>query len=172
MSDNSFRFNAEKVFLTYSQTKKNMTPQWLLKNMQAKAGVSEYLISQESHKDGGKHLHAYFKFDKKLDTRSVTFFDVEYYRRGYHPNIQKPKSLFKLYDYIKKDKQYITNIDETRPAWLVILEDSEDLEELLTRIMWKVNRIDNYAGYRTLRDLADMKFSRTSVDKYIQEKLR
>lgn len=155
----SFRFNAQKVFLTYSQTKKNMHPQWVLTQIKLKAEVEEYLISQERHEDGGYHIHAYFKFTKKLDTKNSRFFDVQYYRKGYHPNVQKPKSRYKLFRYIKKDKEYITNLDETRPPWKVLLEDASTHSEFLTELMWSLGRIDNYAGYRTLRDLADIKFN-------------
>lgn len=48
-------------------------------------------------------------------------------------------------------------MDETRPRWLVNLEDSGDNEEFLLATMWDVGRIDNYAGYRTYRDLWQLK---------------
>lgn len=153
----TFRFNAQKVFLTYSQVGKRFTPEVLLEAISAKAEVQDYLISQEEHADGGFHLHAYFKFTKKLDTKSQSFFDVPWYGKERHPNIQKPRSVHKIWDYIKKDKQYITNIQETRPVWKVLLDDAETEEEFLTGIMWQINRIDNYAGYKTLRDLRDLK---------------
>lgn len=162
-----FRFNASRVFLTYSQTPKRFSSEVVLRKISEKAGVEEYLISQERHSDGGYHIYGYFKFTEKLDTRATDYFDLEYYRQGYHPNIQKVTKVWKLWDYIKKDKQYITNIVETRPTWLRILEDSNDLEEALTSIMWSVGRIDNYAGYRTLRDLLDMKTWKISPEKYL-----
>lgn len=176
--DMSFRFNAQKVFLTYSQTKKNMHPQWVLKQISAIAEIEEYLISQERHEDGGYHIHGYFKFTKKLDTKNPRFFDLAYYRKGYHPNIQKPKSRYKLFRYIKKDKQFITNIDETRPPWQVLLEETDNESDFLTELMWTIGRIDNYAGYRTLRDLATLKFEKNhdtdslSVSEYIANKLK
>lgn len=130
-----------------------MNQKWFLDAISERAGVKDYLIAQEQHKDGGYHIHAYFKFDKKLDRDGHKLFDVTYYRKDYVPNIQKPKSLHKVFRYIKKTGNYITNIEETRPAWLVLLEDSQTEEEFLYELMWKINRIDNYSGYRTLRDL-------------------
>lgn len=166
----SFRFNAQTVFLTWSQTKKNMHPQWVLRQMEAKADVAEYLISQERHEDGGYHIHAYFKFTTKLDKRDATFFDLSYYRRCYHPNVQRVKGKYKLFRYIKKDKRFITNIDETRPKWLTLLQDCESEEEFLEEILWTLGRFDNYAGYRSLRDLyrikMDNKQASDSLAKY------
>jgi hypothetical protein len=152
-----FRFNAQKVFLTYAKTPKRLTPEILLAKISQKAEVESYLISQEQHKDGTYHLHAYIKFAKKLDTKSERFFDIEYYRKTYHPNIQKPRNLHKLWRYIKKEKKFFTNIDETRPKWLVLLEDTGSYEEFLEELMWEINRIDNYAGYKTLRDLYNLR---------------
>ncbi len=148
-----FRFNAIKTFLTYSQTKRKMDCERMLKHLEGLAGVKDYLIAQERHKDGGYHIHAYVKFTEKLDTRSTSFFDMEYYKKTYHPNIQKPKDVHKVWNYIKKSGEFITNIRETRPKWLVLLEDHNDTGDFLLSLMWEINRIDNYAGYRTLRDL-------------------
>ncbi len=168
----SFRFNAQKVYLTYSQTKAKQSPEYLLRNISKIADVEEYLISQERHKDGGYHLHAYFKFTKKLDKRSARVFDLSYYNKSYHPNIQVPKKRFKLFHYIKKDKSFITNILETRPAWEVMLDESDNEEDFLYSLMRSIGRYDNYAGYRTLRDLFQIKLSKTTIDKYLAEKLK
>lgn len=131
-----------------------MDPEWILSKITAKADVQDYLISQEQHKDGGYHIHAYFKFAKKLDKRDPKFFDVVYYKKPYHPNIQKPKYKFKLFDYIKKDKKFITNISETRPPWLVLLEDYDDDQEFLIQLMWlQKGNLTNGATYNTLREL-------------------
>lgn len=130
-----------------------------------KAGIDQYLIAQERHKDGGYHLHAYFKFDRKLDWNSAKCFNVKYYK-DYHPSIERIKHKWHMLKYIKKEGEYITNMSETRPPWLVLLEDSSTRLEFLEGLMWKINRIDNYAGYRTLTDLWQEKaqlFSGTRV---------
>lgn len=152
-----YRFNAQHVFLTYAQTKKLQTPSKLLKVVGTRAEIEKYLISQERHVDGGYHLHAYLKFTKKLDRTSEGLFGWTYYNKLNLPHVQLPRTKHKLWAYIKKDKDFITNMDETRPRWLVNLEDSSDLEEFLLATMWDVNRIDNYAGYRTYRDLWQLK---------------
>lgn len=156
-----FRFNAQKVFLTYPRTVKRISPEVLRRKLNEKAEVQDYLIAQERHVDGGYHLHAYVKFTSKLDTKDQRYFDVVYYGKNYHPNVQKPLKVHKLWEYIKKSGNYITNIAETRPRWLVALEDLDDKQEFLTFLMWEIGRLDNYAGYRTLRDLWDLKNDNT-----------
>lgn len=146
-----------------------MNPQWFLTQISQKADVSEYLISQERHEDGGYHIHAYFKFTKKLDRRDPEFFDVLYYKRRYHPNIQRVKGRYKLFRYIKKDKQFITNLDETRPKWLQLVQDCDTEQAFLEELMWTIGRIDNYAGYRTLRDLFSIKLN-SQMDSELNKK--
>ena len=152
-----YRFNAQHAFVTYAQTKKLQSPTKLLRLVASRAGVENYLISQERHKDGGFHLHGYFKFEKKQDRDSENLFGWSYYGKLHMPHIQMPRKKHKLWEYIKKDKNFITNLDETRPKWLVALEDSTGHEEFLLTTMWELNRIDNYAGYRTYRDLWQIK---------------
>lgn len=163
----TFRFNAQRVFLTYSDLPRRFTPEILLPKINEKAEVQQYCISQERHESGRFHLHGYFKFTVKLDTKSSEFFDVEYYSSLRHPNIEPvkgPGEPYKLWRYIQKDPvgQVLTNVEDTRPPWLRLLEDSGTYYEFLTETMWKLNRFDNYAGYRTLRELADHKFHRGS----------
>jgi len=134
-----------------------------LDRINQKAEVDQYLIAQEQHKDEGYHLHAYVKFTSKLDTKSQSYFDIKYYGKNYHPKIQKPRKVHKLWRYIKKDGSYITNIDETRPKWLVNLEDYSSEEEFLMETMWDINRIDNYSGYKTYRDLWTLKHTFSSL---------
>ncbi len=151
---NSFRFNASRVFLTYSQTPEKLTPEKLLTAIKAKAGVDRYCISQERHADGGWHLHAFFKFTEKLDTKSSAFFDIKYYR-SFHPNIVKVTKEPMLLKYIKKQGESIENFD-TRPDWLALLDDChDDKVQFLTELQYRIGRYDNYSGYRNLRDLYD-----------------
>ncbi|QNJ57209.1 replication protein [Porcine associated gemycircularvirus 3] len=44
---------------------------------------AECLIGRENHLDGGLHLHAFFMFGRKFESRNVRVFDVD----GRHPNI-------------------------------------------------------------------------------------
>jgi len=148
-----YRFNAQNAFVTYAKTKKLMTHNKLLKLVEGRAEIENYVISQERHKDGGYHLHGYFKFSEKLDRGSEGLFGWSYYNKLYMPHIESPRTKHKLWAYIKKSGVFITNIDETRPKWLVFLEDSTSEEEFLMSTMWEIGRINNFAGYKTYRDL-------------------
>lgn len=44
---------------------------------------AECIIGRENHLDGGFHLHAFFMFERKFESRNVRIFDVD----GHHPNI-------------------------------------------------------------------------------------
>ena len=44
---------------------------------------AECIIGRENHLDGGLHLHAFFMFERKFESRNVRIFDVD----GKHPNI-------------------------------------------------------------------------------------
>lgn len=105
-----FRFAAKKVGLTYScPTNVEDNP---IKGMTElrdalDLGPSKYVIAEELHESGKRHYHCYFHFDIKIDTILPSFFD----RFTVHPNIiSKPGPGW--ISYCKKDKHYITNIDE------------------------------------------------------------
>lgn len=44
---------------------------------------AECIIGRENHRDGEFHLHAFFMFGRKFESRNVRVFDVD----GHHPNI-------------------------------------------------------------------------------------
>lgn len=170
-TDSSFRFNAEKVYLTYSQTKEKMDEDWLYKQISLKADIHQFIISQEEHEDGGKHLHAYFEFLEKLDTRNPKFFDVDYYNKSYHPNIQKPKTRNLLWLYIAKSGRYKTNIPEIRPKWMVIVEDVIDYETMMEKVMEEIGTLRTNAGYRHFRELWSLKNNPSETQKrYLEQK--
>ncbi len=160
-----FRFSAERIFLTYSQTPVRLRPQVVLKYFNKKwkkIGVVQYLISQESHSKGGKHIHAYFKFGKKLDSKNTDFMDLQYYGKKYHPNIRKVVNVHQLWKYIKKDKpeiDWISNIEETRPLWEVNLQESRSKKEFLENMMWMYADKNLYIQYRIAMDLWKIKES-------------
>lgn len=100
--------NAKKNwFLTYSQNES--TPNQLLSALQDIGKLSEYLIAQESHADGGKHLHAYLKFQEEGVTLkdAPAVFNVIGLSGNYQP-CRSPKDVIK---YCSKDGNYISNFD-------------------------------------------------------------
>ena len=170
--ENGFRFNSQKVFLTYPQTPQTFDQERLLMEISQKADVQDYLISKEIHEDGGNHLHAYFKFQKKLDTRNVRYFDVEYYNKIHHPNIQKPKTTYKLYAYIKKEGNFITNMTETRPLGQILLEEDVSLEDACKIIYLDIGTHKSYIGWNAWLKAMTLKHKREGDSKtrdYIQK---
>lgn len=76
----SFRFAARYGLLTYPQCG-DLDP-WAIVAMLGDLGA-ECIIGREGHADGGIHLHAFFMFERKFESRNVRVFDVD----GHHPNI-------------------------------------------------------------------------------------
>lgn len=115
-----FRFNSKSAFLTYPQCP--LTSQQLLDYLRVTYTIREYLICQEDHQirdddaNAGTHLHAYVVFDRKLDIARVDLFDIVHDGITYHPNIQRPRSKKAVTEYIQKDGNYITNIEE-KETW-------------------------------------------------------
>lgn len=92
-------------FLTYpqcSETKETLRDHLLL------MGATEYLVCRELHEDGNPHLHAYAKFDTGFTmAQAVVEFDLP----NHHGNYQACRSWRAAQQYIKKDGDYISNID-------------------------------------------------------------
>ncbi len=151
-----FRFSATRIYLTYSRTVLRMTPNVvlaLIKKKLEKHEILQYLISVEKHVKVGQHIHAYFKFGDKLDYKNEIFADLVYYGKTYHPNISTVHSWHQLMEYIKKDGNWISNIDETRPLWKVQVESSETEIEFLESMMWDFGAEIPYIRYRIMKDL-------------------
>lgn len=81
--------------------------QTVLDALQSRFAIKEYCICEEEHKDGDAHIHAFLKMEKKITWRS-DMFDVD----GYHGNYQVAKSWNAVKEYVKKDGNFITNINE------------------------------------------------------------
>ena len=97
----SFRFNAKTVFLTYAQCA--LPKEEVLERVAERFPIQDYIVAREKHQDGGLHLHCYFRFVKKVDSRDPRVFDV----LDCHPNI---KPLTKV-EAIKNAQKYFMNID-------------------------------------------------------------
>lgn len=106
----SFRFNAKTVFLTYAQCA--LPKEEVLERVAERFPIQDYIVAREKHQDGGLHLHCYFRFVKKVDSRDPRVFDV----LDCHPNIKpltKVEAIKNAQKYSKKDGDFITNIEET-----------------------------------------------------------
>lgn len=59
---------AKGWFLTYPKC--DVPPQAALEYLKEKHRIAEYVIAQEDHQDGTKHLHAFIKVEKKITFNS------------------------------------------------------------------------------------------------------
>lgn len=68
--------------------------------------IEEYVIAQEDHQDGTKHLHAFIKVSRKIQW-SATRFDFP----DHHGNYQVAKSWNAVKKYVQKGGNFISSID-------------------------------------------------------------
>ena len=110
----SFRLNAKKLFLTYSQIG-DMPIELAIQQIISKLNsfnVVEYLITREEHSEGlslsdgtdkGKHFHVFIETSKKVDIINPNRLDLEYENQLFHGNYQSAKQKNYVIEYILKD---------------------------------------------------------------------
>lgn len=103
----TFRLDTQQFFLTYSQC--NIEPTRALELIteafaSKKRTIEDYIIAQEDHQDGGKHLHCWIKLDKKLNLRSASLLDLG----ENHGNYQGVRSKDRVQRYCTKDGNFIS----------------------------------------------------------------
>lgn len=120
----TFRFAAKYGLLTYSQCG-DLDAHEIVSHL---GGLgAECIVGREEHADGGVHLHAFFMFENKYQTRNVRQFDVG----GCHPNVVRgwgtPE---KGYDYATKDGDIVAGGLE-RPSGAGVPASSGPWAEIL-----------------------------------------
>jgi len=130
MPASSFSYDGVHVFLTYPQCP--LEREQLRDFLHTISPDCAYIIGRELHDDGNYHLHAYVHFGGRRRFTSPTAFDVE----GYHPNIQKPRSVRDVIAYCRKDDTdalVSANVlrGDGKPTWAGILDNATNREEFL-----------------------------------------
>lgn len=97
-----WRLCSKSVGLTYSQSG-DLSQQQLLDHLKTLGLLTNWYISKEEHKDGGKHLHAWVQYAAKIDTEDVRYFDLGLL----HPNILKPRENKNWINYVIKFGNFI-----------------------------------------------------------------
>jgi len=158
----NFRFAAKKVLLTYSQCGE-LTKEEVFHTIDERYPIAQYLIAEELHGDGGRHIHAAIEFKAKVNSRDVTLFDINDGQRQHHPNIQRIQygrsHWERAYEYCsKEDGAPLTNIDPRR-TWGEIFEGSTTPDEYLSQVARHYPR--EYAlNYAKLKDFAIVHFQK------------
>jgi len=92
-----FRLQARAVFLTYAQCPLDRVV--VADNLRVKSAVEWMVVARERHEDGEWHLHAAVRYKMAIRTRDERYFDVD----GYHPKIEKLKSVTGAVRYLTKE---------------------------------------------------------------------
>jgi len=91
-----FRFNAKNAFLTYPQCP--LSPEAVGKHLLELRPALYVHVVRETHQDGNYHIHALVQWPNKYNVRNDRVFDIA----GHHPNIQSPRDVVDVEDYISK----------------------------------------------------------------------
>lgn len=91
------RFNCKYFFLTYPKC--TLHPNRIIMKFRS-LRVDDFHLVREKHSDNSFHYHAIVAFATRKNIRNPRYFDVD----GFHPNIQKIKSLIKSIRYLEKEK--------------------------------------------------------------------
>lgn len=122
-----FRLNAEKLFMTYPQCE--VDPHGALlclqQNKYLQNKIKNYIIAQEVHQDGNKHLHVYLHLNKKVDIKNQYGLDLKFFDTGfggdnggindhqtYHGNYQTVRNTIAVMKYVTKETNYISSYTE------------------------------------------------------------
>jgi len=101
-----FQLNSSRLFLTYPEC--SIKKEDALKLLTEKGlGIEEYIIAEELHQNGNKHLHVFLKLSTSFRTRDQRFFDLN----GFHGNYQGCRSEKNVIKYCSKEEDYISNFD-------------------------------------------------------------
>lgn len=173
-----FRFNAATIFLTYPQC--NLTRETLLQELQAIFEIKDYVIAQEMHQDGSPHLHAFLKFERKINKRTADFADLRGGPPdGFHPNITAPRSIKAVITYVEKvsdtlckrklnyfkDGNYIASdgIKDllTKKTYGTLVKEATNKSEFMTMVLEHFPR-DAVLNHEKLQTFADHHFKETA----------
>jgi len=131
--DGSFLIHARTFFLTYPHC--DLGSDILRDFLVTERGVSRYIVCNELHEDGSPHLHALIIYDKAKRITNDGYFNI----RGYHPNIQRGRNTKAIFEYCRKDGNYITNMDESakelRPPYSKLIMESTSAHEFIEKII-------------------------------------
>lgn len=91
-------------FLTYPQNDASVIE--LLDHLKSIDTIIEYVVANEKHEDGNKHLHAYVKYLNGVLPSKLNLFDF-----NKHGNYQPCRSCKNVVQYCIKDGDFVTNIN-------------------------------------------------------------
>lgn len=98
------RIRAKGWFCTWPKC--DASKEYALEMLKMDHQIVEYVICQEDHQDGSKHLHGFLKMEKTIEFKPNLFDFAEY-----HGNYQPAKSWRAVIAYVKKDGDFISSFN-------------------------------------------------------------
>lgn len=133
----TFRISAKRVFLTYAQCDE-LTKEEIYFTLAETYNIRKFMLGEETHQDGGRHIHAFLEFINKIDSKNVNCFDINTGTKQFHPNIKGvPRGKDheeRVLNYIQKeDLCPLTNI-ANKLTWGEIKDQAVNAEEYLKMV--------------------------------------
>lgn len=108
-----FRLSAKNLFLTYSKAH-HLEKESVLDQLKCLVAISDYIISEEKHQDGSRHVHVQLTCERKVSIYNVNYFDlIDAYGNYLHGHYKTVKNGTRddVIRYVAKSGNYITNHD-------------------------------------------------------------
>lgn len=99
MSDENFRIQAKRYFITYPRCTIGKAAAQEVIHGRYPGEIEFSVFVDEKHEDGSPHVHALVVFKKIKNIKSVRAFDIE----TFHPNVQAAKDLDAVLIYLRKE---------------------------------------------------------------------
>jgi hypothetical protein len=110
-----FRLSGKHLFLTYAQIEiERESALKQLRNKLEPRKIMKYVISTETHKEKGKHIHVYIELDNLCDIEARNRLDLMDNEGNIkHGNYQTCRSYNAVISYVVKEgkEQVLTNMD-------------------------------------------------------------
>ena len=124
--------------------------------------VKRYLLAEESHSDGGRHLHCFFEFEEKINSKRQDLFDVYDGTNQWHPNIKivqyGQKNEQKVLKYAtKEDPAPLTNI-VNKKTYGEMRDEAKTPEEYMALVNHNYPR-DAALNWDRLKSYAEQNYS-------------
>lgn len=167
----NFRFAASSVLLTYSQISDAVTKEAVYFTIDERYPIKTFVVGEESHEDGGRHIHAALTFQRKVCSTDPGLFDVHDGDAVHHPNIAIIKRgrahLDRARDYCRKeDEDPLTNVLETL-TWGEMRQVATSVDEYMNLVQENYPR-DFALSYDRLKSMAKQVWDEDTANTILQ----
>lgn len=154
----AFRLQSQRLFLTYPRFEGDFTKEDILDHLrellndhQPPYVIQKYIVADEQHEDGGRHVHVFLELNQRCSISSPNFLDVF----GNHGNYQTCRSPKAVAEYCTKEGDFISDFFKTKKGWGDVLgaENKEEFYRLAAEVdprgfVYNQRQIDYFADKR------------------------